>query len=82
MQSLVQALEDSLGTILIDMGAMTWDAARERYRAVTTDPVPANIAAAIWNLQSVHYDKSKGIHNPPYIKGVLQSTIAKMSEVK
>jgi len=82
VQTYVQALEDSLGTILVDMGAMTWDADRERYRAVTTDPVPANIAAAIWNLQSVHYDKSKGIHNPPYIKGVLEGTITKMNELK
>jgi len=79
VQTLVQALEDSLGTILINMGAMTWDASRERYRAVTTNPVPANIAAAIWNLQSVHYDKSMGIHNPPYIRGVLQSTITEMT---
>ena len=79
VQTTVQALEDSLGTILVDLGAMTWDASRERYRAVTTDPVPANIAAAIWNLQSVHYDKSKGIHNPPYIRGILESTIAKMN---
>jgi len=78
VQTLVQALEDSLGTIMVTLGAMTWDASRERYRAVTTDPVPANIAAAIWNLQAVHYDKSKGIHNPPYITGILQSTIAKM----
>ena len=79
VQTLVQTLEDSLGTIMVTLGAMTWDASRERYRAVTTDPVPANIAAAIWNLQSVHYDKSKGIHNPPYIIGILQSTIVKMN---
>ncbi len=79
VQTLVQALEDSLGTILINMGAMTWDASRERYRAVTDNPVPANIAAAIWNLQSVHYDKSKGIHNPPYIKGILEGTITEMN---
>jgi len=79
VQTTVQALEDSLGTILISLGAVTWDASRERYRAVTTDPVPANIAAAIWNLQSVHYDKSKGIHNPPYIEGILESTITEMN---
>jgi len=78
VQTLVQTLEDSLGTIMLDLGAMTWDSTRARYRAVTTDPVPANIAAAIWNLQSVHYDKSKGIHNPPYIIGILQGTIAEM----
>jgi hypothetical protein len=78
VQTWVQTLEDSLGTIMVNLGAMTWDASRERYRAVTDNPVPANIAAAIWNLQSVHYDKSKGIHNPPYIIGILESTIAEM----
>ena len=80
VQTNVQALEDSLAAILLDTGFISWNG--DRYVVATEDPVPANIAAGIWNLQSVHYDKSKGIHNPPYIEGILESTIAKMNELK
>lgn len=39
---------------------------------------PANVAAAAVNFQMVLEDRSMGIHNPTYVKALLQNTIAKM----
>jgi hypothetical protein len=56
-------------------------------RPVTTDPhnyyakagtFPADVAAAFLNWQLISEDKSMGIHNPPYVTGVLKNTIQKM----
>ncbi|MEJ2722717.1 MAG: hypothetical protein P8181_16505, partial [bacterium] len=32
-------------------------------------------AGAVWNYLIVHEDRSEGIHNPKYIKSLLQSSI-------
>ncbi|MHB1194028.1 MAG: hypothetical protein ACYC6F_13390 [Longimicrobiales bacterium] len=56
-------------------------------RPVTTDPTnyyavvgtyKADIVAAFINWQLFSEDRSSGMHNPPYVKGVLVNTIAKM----
>jgi cytochrome c553 len=43
-----------------------------------TDGYHPDIAKANWNYQLLSYDQSKGIHNPSFIFGVLDATIAKM----
>jgi hypothetical protein len=40
---------------------------------------PADVAAAFVNWQTIFEDKSLGIHNPPYVLGVLTNTIEKMA---
>jgi hypothetical protein len=40
---------------------------------------PADVAAAFLNWQTIYEDKSTGLHNPPYVLGVLQNTIEKMT---
>lgn len=40
---------------------------------------PANVAAAVVNWQMVLEDKSRGLHNPPYVRALLTNTIEKMA---
>lgn len=39
---------------------------------------PANLAAAFVNWQLIEEDRSKGVHNPKYVIGILKNTIAKI----
>ena len=39
---------------------------------------PADVAAAFVNWQTINEDKSLGIHNPPYVMGILQASIDAM----
>jgi len=40
---------------------------------------PAEVAAAFVNWQTIYEDKSLGIHNPPYVLGILQGSIDAMN---
>jgi len=44
--------------------------------AVKTKTVNADSAGAVWNYLVAKYDRSRGVHNPKYIMGLLQSSIA------
>lgn len=76
-QTTVTALLDELSPLLVASGIMYWDEGRERWRA-NTGTYPANTAAAYWNFLGVISDGSLGVHNPPYIRGILQGSIAEM----
>lgn len=41
---------------------------------------PSNLAAAAWNYLYVAADGSKGVHNPAYIKAILQNSIEAIDE--
>jgi hypothetical protein len=70
-QATVQGQLDSLRVLLNAAGIMD-----------STSLVPGTyqgqLAAAYINYQAINEDKSLGIHNPPYVQGVLQNTIAKV----
>jgi hypothetical protein len=36
---------------------------------------PAAVAQAVWNYKTLEEDKSKGIHNPKYVKALLKNSI-------
>ncbi|RXP63619.1 hypothetical protein EC396_02105 [Lutibacter sp. HS1-25] len=46
-------------------------------RASTTNPLNASAkdAQAIWNYKTIEEDKSKGVHNPKYVKALLKNSI-------
>jgi hypothetical protein len=72
IQSWVETLLDDLATELMRIGVMRSD------HYATTGTWPADVAAAFVNWQMIEEDRSKGVHNPPYVVGILQSAIAKM----
>lgn len=48
-------------------------------RKVLSRSEPGDSAGALWNYFVAKYDRSKGIHNPDYIKGLLESSIEFLS---
>jgi hypothetical protein len=42
--------------------------------------VPASKAGALWNLQQVAYEQSRGIHNYKYVKALLDASIAELNK--
>lgn len=51
--------------------------------ASTTSPliiIPASKAGALWNLQFIQFEKSKGIHNLAYTRALLDASIAELSK--
>ena len=41
---------------------------------------PGDVGAAFWNLQLAELDGSHGLHNPTYIRGLLQGSIDAMED--
>ena len=74
-QTATQALLDELGVLLEAVGIMHYDADDGEWH-----PVPgtytADEAAAAWDFQGVMNDGSLGVHNPPYVKNLLEGAIA------
>jgi hypothetical protein len=76
IQTEVQALLDELAPLLDENGAgiAHWDAVDEEWH-----PVPgtysADVVAAWWNFIGVINDGSHGVHNPDYVRAILQGAI-------
>jgi hypothetical protein len=70
----VQVKLDSLAVLLRKVGIM---AAAPSVSSVG-GTWPADAAAAFLNWQTIYEDKSTGIHNPPYVLGLLVNSIEKM----
>ena len=68
------AMLDELGALLETAGIMQFDTEDREWHAVP-GTYPANVAAAAWNFQGVMNDGSKGVHNPPYARALLQGSI-------
>lgn len=73
VQDSVDLLVSTLKTRLVTAGLL--DAATDRPRSVTTS---ADSAGAVWNYLVAKYDRSRGVHNAKYIKGLLRSSILRM----
>lgn len=76
LQDDVQALLDELGP-LIEASGVGHFSDGEWHPVPGT--YPANAVAAWWNFNGVMNDGSLGIHNPPYIKALLQGSIDALS---
>jgi hypothetical protein len=77
-QADVEVLLGTLGALLETEGIAHYDAVEDEWH-----PVPgtysANVAAAYWNFTGVMEDRSLGLHNPTYIVGLLEGSIAKIT---
>jgi hypothetical protein len=69
VQTEIQGMLDQVRTGLIASGIMTED---ERSVVGT---YPEALAAAMWNYKFVVYDQSRGVHNPPYARALLQQAL-------
>jgi hypothetical protein len=76
-QSDIEARLEALATLLRKAGIM----AAAPSVSSRSGTYPADIAAAFLNWQLIYEDKSLGIHNPPYISGILRNTILRMEEL-
>jgi hypothetical protein len=69
VQTAVETMLDELATELMRVGIMRAD------HYAVTGTWPANVAAAFVNWQMIEEDRSKGVHNPGYVMGILQASI-------
>jgi hypothetical protein len=74
-QTNTQALLDELGALLETAGIMHYDAVDMEWHPVL-GTYSADLAAAAWNFQGVMNDGSLGVHNPPYVRAMLEGAIA------
>ena len=77
-QTDIQELLDVLGPMLETIGIAHYDAATDHW-GVVTGTYTANEAAAWWNFIGVVNDGSLGVHNPGYIKAILEGAIDAIS---
>jgi hypothetical protein len=68
----VQDLLDELAVELKRIGVMTSS------ESAKTGTWAADVAAAFVNWQMITEDRSVGVHNPPYVIGILNGSVAKM----
>ncbi len=73
-QETVAGMLDELATLLRAKGIM----AAAPSESSVAGTWPADVAAAFVNWQTINEDKSLGIHNPPYVMGILQASIDAM----
>ncbi len=71
-QETVEGLLDDLRVLLNTAGIMSGTSQKN-------GTFPANVAAAYVNYQLIEEDRSKGVHNPNYVIGVLKNTIEKLT---
>ncbi len=68
-------LIDNLKTDLVDAGILVDATGLVNASASTPLVIPANQAGALLNYYLATEDRSIGIHNPAYIKALLQNSI-------
>ncbi|HEY5686456.1 MAG TPA: cytochrome c3 family protein [Acidimicrobiia bacterium] len=78
-QTEVMELLEELKALLIDAGIVDLELDPEGARTVTGF-FPEEVVAARWNYMMVYVDHSFGVHNPSYIKGMLEASIAALSD--
>jgi hypothetical protein len=74
-QTEVMELMEQLKGLLIDAGIVDLELDPEGARTVTGF-FPEEVVAARWNYMMVAEDRSMGVHNPSYIKAMLEASIA------
>lgn len=78
IQTDVEYLLSSLRTLLFNEGIIT-DEGEPVEDLIVAD---INIAGALWNYLIAHEDRSHGVHNPDYIKDMLEASILYMQSLK
>ncbi|MCJ7627200.1 MAG: collagen-like protein [Longimicrobiales bacterium] len=72
LQTQVEEKLELLATELMRIGVMRPD------HYAKTGTWPADVAGAFVNWQMIEEDRSEGVHNPPYVVAILNTSIAKM----
>ncbi len=72
LQSQVEGLLDDLATELERIGVLSAGG------TPVTGSWPGDVVAAFVNWDMIEQDRSMGVHNPPYVMGILQGSITKM----
>lgn len=76
VQTEIQALLDEVKTLLISNGIMTADYEENgeiQHDRSVEGVYPEEVVWAMWNYSFVLNDQSKGVHNPPYAKALLEN---------
>ena len=86
VQEDVGALLAQLRTVLIDAGLLVYYADEDVWlppdgKTVLSLSQPGDSAGAVWNYLIAEDDRSEGVHNSKYIKGLLESSIQFMQPV-
>lgn len=72
-QPVIQALKDELKALLIAAGIYNEATGLAKPGTYTN-----NVAGAFWNYKSVDSDHSLGVHNPKFVKRILENSIASL----
>jgi hypothetical protein len=79
VQTDVESLIAQMEAILINANLLAYYAEEGAWLAAERDVLsrsePGDSAGALWNYFVAKYDRSEGIHNPDYIKGLLESAL-------
>ena len=75
----VEAVQEEVEELMAELQAALNTAGIMSGATQKTGTFPANIAAAYVNYQLIEEDRSKGVHNPKYVIGILKNTIAKIT---
>ncbi len=75
----VEAVQEEVEELLAELQAALNVAGIMSGASQKNGTFPANVAAAYVNYQLIEEDRSKGVHNPNYVIGVLKNTIAKIT---
>ena len=75
VQTEIQTMLDEVRDLLISAGIIDLELEPEGSRAVP-GTYPEEVASAMWNYKFVLEDQSRGVHNPPYAKALLEQALA------
>jgi hypothetical protein len=73
----LDGVQDEVDTMLEDLAVLLEAAGllHDGHPDPSAGPTGADSAGALWNFLVVMDDRSRGVHNPDYIKGLLESSI-------
>jgi nitrate/TMAO reductase-like tetraheme cytochrome c subunit len=66
----IEELYNQLGVLLVDAGILNTTTGLAKPGTYTN-----NVAGAFWNYKSVYSDHSMGVHNPKFVKRILEQSI-------
>lgn len=79
VQTDMAELLDSLEGILVNKGFLNASSGLLNASSGSPLTLTADEAGAVWNFEFIDQDKSMGVHNPPYVKALLEASIDAMS---
>jgi hypothetical protein len=75
VQTEIQAMLDQVRDLLISAGIIDLERDPEGNRSLP-GTYPEEVASAMWNYMFVLEDQSRGVHNPPFARALLEQALA------